>query len=97
MKKAFLLLLGLVYLMPGSLFAYQSVAHQYRSFECVAPNTPHGTVGVHVESFQNPDLSRCTRSGFSADMLIVVPVLLLIGTPILVIKIARIYGPRVLS
>jgi len=97
MKKAFLLLLCLIYLMPGSQLAYQAVAHNYRWFECVAPDEPHGTLGVYVESLQNPDPSRCTRSGFSTDMLIVVPVLLLFGTPILVIKIARVYGPRVLS
>jgi hypothetical protein len=85
--KRILLVLGILYLIPGLFLATMTLANDLRSFTCEAPGEPHGVVGIYVESFENPNPGKCVRKGISMRSLLQLPVLVAFGTPIIAGKL----------
>jgi hypothetical protein len=49
----------LIYLVFGVIFAFENLSQDRRTFTCLDPDAPHGTIGGTVWTYENPDPSRC--------------------------------------
>lgn len=84
--KTFLLLVCVVYCLPGLFLGVISYVHDLKSFVCSAPGEPHGQIGMSTRSFANPDPEICDRKGAELKSALQVPFALVFGTPMIVAR-----------
>ena len=82
-----ILLLAFLYLMPGFLLGVMSFVQDLKTFDCIDDFAPHGSFMIAARSFTNPNPIRCARRGLGAQTILTIPVLTLMGTPLIVAKI----------
>ncbi len=86
--KKLLITTTIIYFSIGFIMAVGSWNRDLKTFDCLAPNEPHGYVGIGTSSFNNPDPEHCIRRGFTIRSITSAATVVAIGTPII---IARIY------
>lgn len=88
-SRFFVEVLVILYLVAGMAVTVVAYSNEIRTFDCVEPNAPHGTVTRWTKSYENPDPENCTRRGMTPDVIVSVPFLILVGPILALAKVLR--------
>ena len=78
-----------VYLGLGLVIGLFLYNQDLNTFECLAPDEPHGYITIFRSSGGNPDPEKCTSHGTRLKSLIKIPAAMAIGPPLIVFSVLR--------
>ena len=81
------LIFVLIYLTPGVLLGIDHYFRESNTFECKSPQSPHGYITIWKAGGGNPDPQSCVSRVEKRNSMKEIPLLILMGTPLIIMKI----------